>query len=151
MKRGLIIRVVSYKLNPRNPAAFDAVNEAARKILGKIPGTSVSVGAPGIELVDGKKPEELFLFISWDSESARDKCLHHPKFMKWCEFMLNGWMMISTRLRTPAQRRDQFINYILVAPKTRRGDYCRDTAVPDSSVMWASEEFNELHIVGARR
>jgi hypothetical protein len=75
-------------------------------------------------------------------EAAINHYMKDANHMKWVNFVLNGYQVPNSSLKTVGERKEEFIQKVLYG--SEKFDWVRDPEVPDSEVVWGGEVVRDL-------
>jgi hypothetical protein len=139
-----IAHVVEYKAYSKNPLATEMMDTAARRYLTKVIGPmNITFGRPfNTGRAVSKSDYDFGIVAVFPSQEAMNHYMNNKNHMAWVRFVLNGYQIPDSKLKTPGERKEEFIECILRG--TKRFEYARDSAVPDSEVVWGGESVKDL-------
>lgn len=133
----MISQTVLYKPYQMNPKAADAIVEIACKYLSNIPGTELRVGKAipsdrAVNISNGM----VIKTTTWKTEGDMAAYFANPQLAQYVKEVLRGWKLQGSPPGPAAA--GAFIAHILRGCETCPWE--RNLFVPDSEVLWGSEQ-----------
>lgn len=140
-----IAHVVEYTAYAKNPNAVEMMEAAAKEYLSTSEGhMEIIFGRPyNTGRAVGKNDYDFGIVGMFPNEKGMQfymsEDLNHKK---WVNFVLNGYQVPNSTLKSVQERKAEFIEKVLYG--TEKFEWTRDPKVPDSEVVWGGERVKDL-------